>query len=176
MAKRSELWYLQNKLSDVIVLGRTKLIRSPKWHTINQSKEVHYCSLSLKKAQPAISVDIGSSLFVKSTHAEGSHDAKSSECTAKDLFWDLTNVVTNENCSWFNGCSTFIYLFCLEINFNPFKIDKGTFLSCCPIRNSCPNHYIYTSPIVSCIFLDKIIFLLLHSEKIAFTPRLWIIV
>ena len=81
MAKRSELSHLQNKLSDVIVLGRTKLIRSPKWHTIDQSKEVHYCSLSLQKAQPAISVDIGSSLFVKSTHAEGSHDAKSSECT-----------------------------------------------------------------------------------------------
>ena len=47
--------------------------------------------------------------------------------------------------------------FCLDINFNPFKIDKGTFLSCCPIRNYCPNHYIYTSKIVSCIFLDKIL-------------------
>ena len=144
MAKRSELWHLQNKLSDVIVLGRIKLIRSPKWHTIDQSKEVHYCSLSLKKAQPAISVDFGSSLFVKSTHAEGSHDAKSSECTAKDLFWDLTKVVTNETCCWFNGCWTlisFLY-FCLEVNFNPFKIDKGTLLSCCLARNTCPNRFI----------------------------------
>ena len=129
-----------------------------------------------KQAQPAISVGVWSSLFVKCPHAERSHDAKSSECTGKDLFWDLTNLVTNENGCRINGRSTFIYLFCLEINFNPFKIDKGTFLSCCPIRNSCPNHYIYTSPIVSCIFLDKIIFLFLHSEKIAFTPRLWIIV
>ena len=42
--------------------------------------------MSLKQAQPAVSVGIGSSLFVKSTHAERSHDAKSSECTGKDLF------------------------------------------------------------------------------------------
>ena len=51
---------------------------------------------------------------------------------------------------------SFIY-FCLEINFNPFKIDKGTFLACCPIRSICPNHYIYTSQIASCIDLEKIL-------------------
>ena len=55
----------------------------------------------------------------------------------------------------------FIY-FCLEINFNPLSVDEGTFLSCCPMRNNCPNRYIYTFTIVWCIFLDKI-----------FTSRLW---
>ena len=53
----------------------------------------------------------------------------------------------------------FIY-FCLEINFNSFKIDEGTFLPWCPMRDNCLNRYIYTFiqfTIISCIFLDKIV-------------------
>ena len=100
MTKRGELWHLQSKLIDVIVLGHVNFIRGPQWHTIDQSNEVHYCSMSFKQAQPAISVGIGSSFFMKYNQAERNHDTKSSQCTDKDLFWDLTKVVINENCCW----------------------------------------------------------------------------
>ena len=111
----------------------------------------------LKQSSSAVSVGIGSSLFVKYIHAERSHNAKSSDCNGKDLFWDLTKVAQMKTAADSSVVQhSFIY-FCLEINFNPFKIDKGTFLSCWPVRSICPNHYIYTSPIASWIFLDKVV-------------------
>ena len=45
MATRGELRHSQSKLSDVIVVGRVNLIRSNQRRTIDQSIEVHYCSM-----------------------------------------------------------------------------------------------------------------------------------
>ena len=88
MATRGELWHSQSKLSDAIVVGRVNLIRSNQRRTIDQSIEVHYCSMGFKQAQPAISV-LGRHwvMFVcllKYTHGETSHDTKPSDWTGKD--------------------------------------------------------------------------------------------
>ena len=113
MATRGELWHLKSKLSGFIVLGRVNLIRSPQWPTIDQSIEVHYCSVLFKQAQLVFSVlGLHWVLFVfllKCPHAERSVDAKSSECTGKGLCWELKKVVTNENCFWLTSCLAFIY-------------------------------------------------------------------
>ena len=115
IATRGELWHLKSKLSDFIVLRRVNLMRSPQWPTIDQSIEVHYCSVWFKQALLAFSVlGLHWVLFVfllKCPHAERSHDDKSSECSDQNWCWELTKVVTNESCFWFTSCSLFIYLF-----------------------------------------------------------------
>ena len=116
-----------------------------------------------KQAQPAISVGIWSSLFVKCPHAERSHDSKSSECTGKDLFSDLTKVVTNENGCRFTGCQhSFIY-FAWKVISTHLKLIKEGFCHAVQYAIVVQTTIFILLQLFHAFFLTK--FLLLHSEK-----------
>ena len=115
MAIRGELWHLKSKLRGFTILGRSNLIRSPQWPTIDQSIEVHYCLVWFKQVQLVFSVlGLHWVLFVfllRCPHAERSDDAHSLECSEKRFVLRTEKSRHEWNSFWFTSCSSFISLF-----------------------------------------------------------------